>query len=57
MNIVNDNLIRVRFNEGETTLSLPAVFAGLVANRIDSFPALRALFCASLAQWPCIELG
>jgi CRISPR system Cascade subunit CasA len=42
MNIVNDNLIRVRFNEGETTLSLPAVFAGLVANRIDGFPALRA---------------
>jgi len=42
MNIVKDNLIRVRFNEGETTLSLPAVFAGLVANRIDGFPALRA---------------
>ena len=42
MNIVHDNLIRVRFHKGETTLSLPAVFAGLVANRIDGFPALRA---------------
>jgi CRISPR system Cascade subunit CasA len=42
MNILYNNLIRVRFATGEAKMSLPAVFAGLVADRIVGFPALRA---------------
>jgi CRISPR system Cascade subunit CasA len=42
LNLMQENLIRTQTSEGETKLSLPAVFAGLVANRVDGFPALRA---------------
>jgi CRISPR system Cascade subunit CasA len=42
LNLMHDNLIRAQMSDGETRLSLPAVFAGLMANRIDSFAALRA---------------
>jgi CRISPR system Cascade subunit CasA len=39
---MQENLIRAQTNDSETKMSLPAVFAGLVADRIVGFPALRA---------------
>ncbi len=42
LNIVNENFIHVQGHDCETKLSLPAVFASLVADRIAGFSALRA---------------
>jgi CRISPR system Cascade subunit CasA len=41
-NLLRDPLIRIETIAGVEQLTLPAVFASLVANRVESFPALRA---------------
>lgn len=41
-NLLRDPLIRIETTTGIERLSLPDVFAALVADRVESFPALRA---------------
>ncbi len=41
-NLLRDPLIRIETTVGIERLSLPEVFAALVADRVESFPALRA---------------
>ena len=41
-NLLRDPLIRIETTTGIERLSLPGVFAALVADRVESFPALRA---------------
>jgi CRISPR system Cascade subunit CasA len=41
-NLLRDPLIRIETSDGVERLSLPGVFAALVADRVESFPALRA---------------
>ncbi len=42
LNILTENLIRYKCNDGETVCaSLPEVYAALMDNKVESFPALR----------------
>jgi CRISPR system Cascade subunit CasA len=41
-NLLRDPLIRIETADGVERLSLPGVFAALTADRVESFPALRA---------------
>jgi CRISPR system Cascade subunit CasA len=41
-NLIHDPLLRIETLSGIEQLSLPGVFAALVADRVESFPALRA---------------
>jgi CRISPR system Cascade subunit CasA len=42
MNLLTDQLIRIETPDGRHNCSLPEVYAALVADKIDCFPALRA---------------
>ena len=41
MNILIEALIRIETRDGIEWMSLPGVYAALVADRVESFPALR----------------
>ncbi|MCV0371800.1 MULTISPECIES: hypothetical protein [Filomicrobium] len=63
-NLLTESLIRFETTEGQQTGSLPDVYAALMADRVESFPALRAhqepawhLFLAQLGAIACHRAG